>query len=286
MSTNYPYSEDTNTNFPNLYFVSNPTTLSSSISALTTTIPVASTAQYPTQNGLIIIDNEQIFYSSTTSNSFLGCIRGYFGTIPAPHNNAAVVNSYVTPQLYTNLRDAIMQIEALLGVNASNVALLQKNNIFTGQQTIGSLDLQLNLAGSQPDEWHITPTNNGTQAVLNFSYSGSATSNFVNVTAQQVVQPAPDVVPFSTTPIFNNASSLSHSITLTGNVTSSSFEGLIAGQHISMQIFQDSVGGRTFVYPPQVKNGMTVGTEPNSCTVQLFYYDGTYAWPYGYTNQT
>ena len=56
------------------------TKLSSNVTFFDTTISVDSTLGFPDSYGLILIDSEIITYTSKTSTSFEGCIRGFNGT--------------------------------------------------------------------------------------------------------------------------------------------------------------------------------------------------------------
>ena len=56
------------------------TELSSNVTFFDTTISVDSTLGFPDSYGLILIDSEIITYTSKTSTSFEGCIRGFNGT--------------------------------------------------------------------------------------------------------------------------------------------------------------------------------------------------------------
>jgi len=57
------------------------TTLTSSVSIFDTTIYAKSTIGFPDSYGLIQIDDEIITYTGKTSDSFIGCIRGFSGVI-------------------------------------------------------------------------------------------------------------------------------------------------------------------------------------------------------------
>src|SRR5208282_4688493 len=62
------------------------------------------------------------------------------------------------------------------------------------------------------------------------------------------------VVAFSATPSFNFSTNSVLQITLTGNVTSSTFVSSIVGtQFLTLRIIQDATGGRTFVWPSNMK---------------------------------
>lgn len=91
----------------------------------------------------------------------------------------------------------------------------------------------------------------------------------------------PTTVTFSATPTFDASTSNNFKITLTGNVTSSTLSNATAGQILVFEIIQDGVGSRTFVWPSNVKNGMSITGQAgaaNEVSVQIFYYDGTNAY--------
>jgi hypothetical protein len=92
----------------------------------------------------------------------------------------------------------------------------------------------------------------------------------------QVILPR-SVVTFSATPAFNAAVASSFDITLTGNVTSSTLTGPSGGQLIVFAITQDGVGGRTFVFPTNVKGAVAIDPAAGKKSTQAFWYDGTNA---------
>ena len=59
-----------------------------------------------------------------------------------------------------------------------------------------------------------------------------------------------------------------------------------AGEEIDFLICQDSTGSRTFVWPTNVKGGMTIGSTASKCSAQAFAFDGSsaYATSPGVTN--
>lgn len=89
------------------------------------------------------------------------------------------------------------------------------------------------------------------------------------------------VVPFSTTPTFDASQGSVLEITLTGNVTSSTFANATAGQTISIILCQDSVGGHTFVPPVNVQWSTVGTTTPSYCAAEQFAFDGTTAYYLG-----
>lgn len=69
------------------YFQAAFTTLSSSIDAIQTTIPVTSATNFSTVGGIIKIGTEQIQYAAVVSNTLTNCIRGFDGTTAAAHTS-------------------------------------------------------------------------------------------------------------------------------------------------------------------------------------------------------
>ena len=67
------------------------TTLDGEISDSATTITVASTTNFPLQNGRITIGPEKIRYESKSSTQFLNCTRGLENTTAQLHETAAEV---------------------------------------------------------------------------------------------------------------------------------------------------------------------------------------------------
>ena len=59
--------------------VTGTTSVSSDFSATDTTISVPSTKGFPSEYGLLKVDDEIISYTGITSTSFTGCIRGFSG---------------------------------------------------------------------------------------------------------------------------------------------------------------------------------------------------------------
>lgn len=92
-------------------------------------------------------------------------------------------------------------------------------------------------------------------------------------------------VSFSATPTFTVPSATTtgavFKTTLTGNVTSSTLASAVSGQMLNFVICQDGTGGRSFAWPANVINGMTISSTRNSaastCYGQTFAYDGTNA---------
>lgn len=77
-------------------------------------------------------------------------------------------------------------------------------------------------------------------------------------------------ITFSATPTFSGDGRDSFEITLTGNVTSSTLNNLTPGQRLTFWIKQDATGGRTFVWPTNVKGFGGIDLTPNKVSQQQF----------------
>lgn len=138
------------------------------------------------------------------------------------------------------------------------------------------------ISGTNP----ITTT--GT-ATLNITFANQAANTFLAgpasggsgaVTARKQV--AADAcgltaVGFTATPVFDASTFAlpTFTMTLTGNVTSSSVTNPINGQRIAFIITQDATGSRAFAWPANFRSASTVAPDANSVSVQEFIYDGT-----------
>ncbi len=99
--------------------------------------------------------------------------------------------------------------------------------------------------------------------------------------------PARTVTTYSATPAFDFSFNQTVSLTLTGDVSSSTLAGFDDGAVYTFLICQDQTGSRSFTWPPNVRGGMTIGSTPNSCSAQQFVSDGAtlYATSTGAVNQ-
>ena len=80
-------------------------------------------------------------------------------------------------------------------------------------------------------------------------------------------------VAYSPTPTFNAGASNGFQMTLSGNVTASTISGLTPGQLIAFYFTQDSVGGRTIVFPASFVGGIQPDPTANSVSLQMFRVD-------------
>jgi hypothetical protein len=96
-------------------------------------------------------------------------------------------------------------------------------------------------------------------------------------------------ISFSATPAFTftGGSAETFTITLTGNVTSSTATGMLTGEQAVFEVCQDSSGLHTLVWPASFHGAMTIGLTASLCSAQSFIYDGSlfYATSLGVINQ-
>lgn len=91
----------------------------------------------------------------------------------------------------------------------------------------------------------------------------------------QLIQPALSTVTFSATPTFDLSLGNTVKITLTANVTSSTWSNQRAGQETTMVICQNGTGGFTFAFPAATLGAFTIGSTASKCSTQKFVSDGT-----------
>ena len=90
-------------------------------------------------------------------------------------------------------------------------------------------------------------------------------------------------VTFSATPAFDASKYDYFTMTLTGNVTSSTLTGSVTGQEITFDICQDGTGGRTFAWPASLLDPPTVNPTAGACTIVVAFYNGL-NWLTAYNN--
>jgi hypothetical protein len=118
------------------------------------------------------------------------------------------------------------------------------------------------------------------QQAANTFLAGPSSGGTGPVTARTIV--AADIavktaVTFSATPAFGAglAALQTFTMTLTGNVTSSTITSPTPGQIITFVITQNATGGWTFAWPANSKGASAIGSNANEVSVQSFVYDGT-----------
>lgn len=104
----------------------------------------------------------------------------------------------------------------------------------------------------------------------NVTITGTLTAGFIS----GVIPSGVVAVAFNANPIFDASQGLEFKLTLTGNATSSSFiNGSQGPSVIAFRIVQDGTGGRTFVWPANVRNGGEISPAANARSLQLFAVD-------------
>jgi hypothetical protein len=112
----------------------------------------------------------------------------------------------------------------------------------------------------------------------NLIVAGPASGGLGAVTArlmQPADLPAAATPSFSATPAFNGAVNNSFVMTLSGNVSSSTFSGGVVGQLYTFVIKQDATGARVMTWPTNMVGQGTIDPTPNIRNVQQFIWDGT-----------
>jgi hypothetical protein len=153
---------------------------------------------------------------------------------------------------------------SVTSVNASVTPGALFTALFTGGPitSSGVLALAFDFAPLGANLFLAGPTSGG---------SGAVTGRLI----QPADLPAVSNPAFTATPSFNGAVNSSFQMTLTGNVTASTFTGGVTGQLYTFCLIQDGTGGRTFAWPPNVFGGGIPDTTPGSVNVQTFYFNGT-----------
>jgi hypothetical protein len=103
-----------------------------------------------------------------------------------------------------------------------------------------------------------------------------------NITISGTAVPPSTVntVTFSATPVFNAALGMAQKLTLTGNVTSSTFTNGVVGLY-EFILIQDATGGRTFVWPANFFGAQVPDLGISVRSTQIFLFDGTNAIAFG-----
>jgi len=96
--------------------------------------------------------------------------------------------------------------------------------------------------------------------------------------ADTISQLTPAVVTYSSTPVFDLANGNLQRITLTGNVSSSTFvlnggSSIPDGTMFYLQIIQDATGNRTFAWPTAVRNGSALAFTAGPSTLTSFAFE-------------
>jgi hypothetical protein len=161
---------------------------------------------------------------------------------------------------------------------SGGVATLTETELSGDATTSGSNAVTLAAVNADPglcgDANHVCQvTTNGKGLVTNQSAVAIAAGGGNASIAQTTVA-------FSATPTFTRtANIMEFTITLTGNVTSSTLAGAAANDILIFQVCQDATGNRTFAWPTGFANASSISPTAGVCTKQQFVWDGANANP-------
>jgi len=123
-------------------------TLSADITAAQQSIPLTSAASFPSTGGIIKIGTEEINYSSISSNTLLGAVRGFNGTTAQTHSSSANVSCstiIVTDANHDATKNDFMTFSGATTFNAfTDVLLNAEHQVF---QYISTSQYSINIAG-------------------------------------------------------------------------------------------------------------------------------------------
>jgi hypothetical protein len=109
------------------------TTLVANITANSTTFQMANVTYMPTNNGLVKIDTEQIFYATLSANVATGLVRGFNNTTAASHTAGANVSS---AYLYVNDNSNAINTQFVILANATSVGGIANTTINHEHQAV------------------------------------------------------------------------------------------------------------------------------------------------------
>ena len=169
------------------------------------------------------------------------------------HQSAGTVDWLIGVGGYADMSGASGTVGSMIALyaypNSKSAGTVTNNyGLYVDEQTVGTNNYSIYTAGTAPAQ-----------------FGGPVISGL-------------KVVTFSATPTFDAKLGNTQKITLTGNVTSSTLSNATAGEQLNFLICQDSAGNHTFVWPSNVKGGMTIGSTASKCSAQTFIFDGTNAY--------
>lgn len=213
----------------------------------------------------------------STVNNLVFYIRSK-ATWPSGKNGANAARSLTLTWLSgaTQVGNSVALTDGAFGFSSSTTASYQQISIpislfGTGTTTVTTLRVQVTgNTGTSSIGWYI---------------------DFVTLQAGSASIPKVcqgiNTLTFSATPIYDLSLGCVQTITLTGNVTSSTAINGLAGQAYSWLICQNGTGNFTHVWPTTFLGQMTIGLTASECSAQRFIFNGTsfYATDPGVINQ-
>lgn len=211
------------------------TTLNGSIGSTDTSIILTDASKFVVPV-IIIVESEFIHCQSKTSNTLTSCTRGQEGSTGATHASGLSVFGYLTQYHYNQLAAEIKAIEA---------------NAYHGSGTN-----------------NVLPVRTSGDVMGDSSLSQNATTGQIS-SSKGMTGPA-CTQSFSTTPTYNLANCNRIEITMTANITSSSFSNLQAGQKLTVVLAEDATGGWTNVWPSAATDKCPISTTALTYTTAQF----------------
>jgi hypothetical protein len=240
----------------------------------------------PIQNGI---------YESGAKGAISGVKFSILNGSPSANYVDAPTTFAVAPQLTCTgsgttacgSQKVVDQAGTLASMTASNFVGALNGVTVSGTPTTG----QVPTATSSTTATWQTPSGGGggsgtvgsgtTNQVAVYASSGTTVGGADSLNLAGEITTATKAVTFSATPTFDASQGNTFTLTLTGNVTSSTLSNVTTGQVISFELCQDSTGGRTFAWPSGFSNASVVNPTASACTNQSFRWDGTNAQPKG-----
>ena len=237
---------------------------------------------------------QDIFGNSDTNGSIVFQLCGYGGQLPrisgttllartAPISIACPAGSFSTTIWGNDVITPAGTFYAVQVLDSNNNVILTGAYQFTGSGTVDLSTIAPYLTTAVPTtETPVLLNPTGAQSIALYPLTLVGLTINGNLTVTGTVSfGGLQTVLFSATPTFNAAAGASFKLTLTGNVTSSTFSGGVAGNLYTFEIIQQAGTSYTFVWPSNFKNPDTISSTLGSISVQSFMYDGFNAYPTG-----
>jgi hypothetical protein len=176
------------------------TTLSGDLTAAAVTIPVASTAGFPTI-GSLLIDGEEIFFTGLTAASFTGCTRGVSGTLAAAHGNTSIVRSAILTMSFGNIIPTLASSGTAVSTLTSGPAPTVIGSLSLGQSGSFAYGYQVTGTQGQTYQYQGFATADGPVTSNNSTSPQGSISSFIvpnvagNAVASYSTTISPDTVP-------------------------------------------------------------------------------------------
>ena len=240
------------------------------------------------QNPVVPFRSPRVTFQTATGQPLSGgCIYTYQGGTTTPQ--ATYMDSTgSTPNTNPVVLDTTGSAVMWLGANSYKFAAYSAGGFHCSsgslQWTVDQVPGNAFLNGTITGDTITNPTiTGGTDSGTSVS-SAVITASSINGSAIGSTTPASgaftslsstmNAMSFSSTPVFNAASYGYFTMTLTGNVTSSTITGGSVGQQITIQVCQDNSGAHTFAWPANLQNAPFVNPLLQSCTIDVAFFNG------------